>query len=104
MKKIIPIILILLFILIILTGCNNSNNIIKENSKYNTSRTSSLNNNSINDNTTNNTNTENQETYLSSFSTKIYTPNDEARQNNIRLTCSKLNNTIIKSRRNFFFL
>ena len=45
-----------------------------------------------------------KETDISSFSTKIYTPNDESRQTNISLTCSKLNGTVVKSRRNIFFL
>ena len=104
MKKELTFILIILFLSILLTGCNNYNNQIEKNN-YSTSRTSTTNNNTdLNTNTNNNDNNTNSETYLSSFSTIIYTPNDEARQNNIRLTCSFLNNTIVKSRRNIFFL
>ncbi len=43
------------------------------------------------------------ETDLSSFSTKIYTPNDEARQNNISITCSNLNGKIINPGETFSF-
>ena len=104
MKKFLIIIFILSFTLV---GCSNNNpqNDNKESTDYNTSKTAA---NEIN-NQNNITNTEPKvkesvETEISSFSTKIYTPNDEARQNNITLTCSKLNGTIVKSRRNFFFL
>lgn len=109
MKKFLLILIALSFCL---GGCGNSNqnstNDIENNvSNYNASRTSILDNtnnenlNSITDNPDNNKSTESE---ISSFSTKIYTPNDTARQNNIRITCSKLNETIVKSRRNFFFL
>ena len=109
MKKFLLIIIALSFCL---SGCGNSNqnstNDNKSNvSNYNASRTSTLDNtnnenlNSITDNPDNNKNTESE---ISSFSTKIYTPNDKARQNNIRITCSKLYGTIVKSRGNFFFL
>ena len=43
------------------------------------------------------------ETELSSFSTKIYTPNDSARQNNISITCSKLNGKVINPGETFSF-
>ena len=43
------------------------------------------------------------ETDLSSFSTKIYTPNDEARQTNITITCSKLNEKVINPKETFSF-
>ena len=45
----------------------------------------------------------NDEQQLATFSTKIYTK-DSARQNNLTITCSTLNDTIVKARRNFFFL
>ena len=97
MKKFLIVIITLSFCL---SGCGNKNNETTNNQEnsynYNVSRTSISNNN-----TDNNINTE---TELSSFSTKIYTPNDSARQNNIQLTCSELNGTVVKSRRNFFFL
>lgn len=111
MKKFISILLILSFCLV---GCsnenNNSQNSIEENTNYNytASRTSTPNENNSANNVVN-VEAEKEpepppETDISSFSTKIYTPNDSARQTNIGLTCSKLNGTIVKSRRNIFFL
>ena len=44
-----------------------------------------------------------KETPLADFSTKIYSK-DSARQNNISITCKTLNGTIIKKRRDIFFL
>lgn len=96
-----------------LSGCGNKSDNQADNSEnnsynYTVSRTSSSdninNNNSTDNNEANNNENKNIETELSSFSTKIYTPNDKARQNNIRITCSTLNGTIVKSRRNIFFL
>ncbi len=111
MKKFLMILIALSFCL---SGCNNQRNENTNNQEntynYNTSRTSALNNttNTVNDsNNTNNVdniNTKSTESKISSFSTKIYTPNDTARQNNIQVTCSELNGTVVKSRRNFFFL
>lgn len=107
MKKTFLISCILLFSLV---GCSNNNNeetnliTTKENSSYNYTATRTI---KPEENTSSENEIKpetNQETDLSSFSTKIYTPNDTARQNNISLTCSKLNGTIVKSRRNFFFL
>ena len=87
---------ILILLCFCLTGCgnNNSKNIQEENSNYVASSINSTDN-------TNNVeikNNANIETEIASFSTKIYTPNDEARQNNIRITSSKLNGCIVKSR------
>lgn len=125
MKKLLIILVITAFCL---SGCGNndktSQNIQNENTaNYSASKTSTSTNNSDNKNSTNNGNnnnintsnnndvviTRNQdnvntETDIASFSTKIYTPNDEARMNNLRITCSKLNGTIVKPRRNFFIL
>lgn len=104
---------------------NNQNN--TENTSINNTNTNTNFNNF--NNTLNNTNTEentvepytsqkisatktkenneskekNDEQQLATFSTKIYTK-DSARQNNLTITCSTLNDTIVKSRRNFFFL
>ena len=102
MKKILPFLLISLFIL---SGCNNNIN-TEEHNSYNTSKISTKNNSNDFSNSSNTVakNNSNIETELSSFSTKIYTPNDEARQNNIRITCSKLNGVVVKSRRNILFL
>lgn len=127
MKKFLTLVIVLSFCL---SGCSNndenlSNNEVENSYNYTASRTTILNNtnttndndntnknnnnddintNNTNDNNTNATSDINIETDLSSFSTKIYTPNDNARQNNIQITCSKLNGTIVKPRRNFFFL
>ena len=46
---------------------------------------------------------ESKETDMSSVSTKIYSPNDEARQNNITITCSQLNGKIINPGEIFSF-
>ena len=94
MKKFLIMIITLSFCL---SGCGNNNNEKQPNNKanaYNAVRTTTS-------DTTNNTienNNINTETELSSFSTKIYTPNDSGRQNNIKLTCSHLNETVVKSR------
>ncbi len=121
MKKI----LITIFALsLCLSGCGNKDNISnddKQNS-YNAERTISLdnidntNNNNINntnadlntDNNSDDTNKDdkenkNEKTELSSFSTKVYTPNDKGRQNNIQITCSKLNETVVKKGETFSF-
>ena len=105
MKNFLIIIFILAFTLV---GCSNnsSQNNNKESTNYNASKTATT-NDIKNQNDITITDPEVKkfvETEISSFSTKIYTPNDEARQNNITLTCSKLNGTIVKSRRNVFFL
>ena len=46
--------------------------------------------------------TESQEEQLSTFSTKIY-DTDQARQNNINLTCSRLNGLVVKNGDTFSF-
>lgn len=106
MKKLL---IILMFLSFSLTGCGNNNSLEKQeqNNDYTASRTTTIDNN-VNHNNSENSNTSinniesfdnvNTETELSSFSTKIYTPDDEARQTNIRITCSKLNGTVVKSR------
>ena len=101
MKKFLILLLVSCFCL---TGCGNNNSINsqEQNNNYNMSRTTTIDNNLETDNTSINSiesfDDANTETEIASFSTKIYTPNDEARQNNIRITCSKLNGTIVKSR------
>ena len=112
MKKFLIIIFALSFCL---SGCGNKEDNSNKNTDqntYTTQRTATSNNNTANDindddnsndNTNNNTNF-NSETEISSFSTKIYTPNDSARQNNLKITCSTLNGTVVKPRRNIFFL
>lgn len=94
-------------------------NINKDNLNSNnyTSQKTAFENNSINNfnnyKNPNSNNTENQITFdeelnknkeeiISSFSTKIYTK-DSGRQNNVTLTCSKLNSTIIQNGTIFSF-
>lgn len=92
------------------TRNSNSENSI---SKYQTNRTSSTNNNTsnvsqeqINDNK--NAMIKEQkaptitEEQIAIFSTKIYS-NDSARQNNIKITCNTLNNTVVKNGEMFSF-
>lgn len=120
MKKGKWIFLVLLIALILISVViyfysNNSND---ENS-YNAQRTSTQENsqnteNTINNsdiNVSNNSNTESSnqitntpitEITISSFSTKIYSK-DSARQNNIRITCNTLNNTIVDTGSTFSF-
>lgn len=102
MKKILVALFVLCFCL---TGCDNNNddsfNSTNENVNYTAARTKYSNTAS---NEIVKPQEEPVETDISSFSTKIYTPNDEGRQTNIGLSCSKLNGTIVKMRRNFFFL
>lgn len=103
MKKVLFIFYILIFI-IFLTACeNNDANNIKNNSEEN----NYYNYTAIKTTTTEKNSSEayisEPETDIASFSTKIYTPNDSARQNNITLTCSKLNGTIVKKGETFSF-
>jgi len=101
MKKIFLTILIICFFI---TGCSNDTS--QKNSSYSASRTSENNYTNSNNNniSINNIQEEKKEEIeLSSFSTKIYTPNDSARQNNITITCSKLNGIVIKSGETFSF-
>lgn len=58
--------------------------------------------NSTSSNTTAENETQKKEEILSSFSTKIYNK-DSARQNNVSITCSNLNNTIVKNNTTFSF-
>ena len=112
--------ILLTIILFLLTGCNNSNT--NNLTNYNTTRTnipentSTSNENAINQKvtvilnnniTTSNTienadNNSNSETELSSFSTEILT-SDPNRNNNIQLTCDKLNEHIIEPGEIFSF-
>lgn len=89
---------------------NNNNN----NSNYEASKTSSVSNNTNNignsnsnsnlnnDQNNENSNQTNREEEISTFSTKIYTK-EEARQNNLEITCNTLNNTIVKKGEEFSF-
>ena len=77
----------------------------KQKSDYSAEKSNSVN---FTNSTTNNISTvipktpvENE---LSIYSTIIKNQRDSNRQGNISITCSALNNTIVKPRRNFFFL
>ena len=80
---------------------NNKNN---DYTAEKTSSSNEINNNS--DSTYENTNTAPSETIkeetISSFSTKLYSK-DTSRQNNIKITCNTLNNTIVNSGETFSF-
>lgn len=80
---------------------NNKNN---DYTAEKTSSSNEINNNS--DITYENTNTTPSETIkeetISSFSTKLYSK-DTSRQNNIKITCNTLNNTIVNSGETFSF-
>ena len=96
-KKALFILLILPFIL---TGCslNNKNN--SKNIKGNNNRT--LNHANLNYKTEKTSVKKEKEELLYTFSTKIL-DKDSGRQNNIKLTCSSLNGTIVKSGSTFSF-
>lgn len=114
--------LILFLLLFVFTGCNSKENVV--NNSSNVQRLSTANNitnnnspsNSINEiaNETNNTTineiivplneatNEKSEEELSSFSTKLLT-NDNDRENNIEITCSKINQYIVEPGSTFSF-
>ena len=89
---------------------SNKNNTSDNENNYQANRTSTSsnnNNNSEKDNTNNNNDDEKEkskpkEIQLSTFSTKIYS-SDPARQDNIELTCQRLNGTIVKDKDTFSF-
>lgn len=103
MKKVLFFLFIILSLSFALTGCgNNSSNSENTQNSYSAERTATLDNH-IDNNSIENNEDLNQETEIASFSTKVYTPNDKARQNNIQITCSRLNETIVKSGETFSF-
>lgn len=118
MKKILIIVFIIIIAIFIYfyfsksTNNSNTTNNSINNTSLNASKTSQVNtiennnintlNNSINNTNNTSTNSSNVEEEISSFSTKIYTK-DSARQNNLSLTCSKLNGHIVKSSETFSF-
>jgi len=92
---------------------SNKENIILNESKNNTvniqnSNTSVTNNEEsknkteVSENSSHNETEQKKEEEISSFTTKIYTK-DSARQNNVAITCSSLNGTIIKNGSTFSF-
>lgn len=82
----------------------NNNNLFSSKSEnqddIKISRTSE--NRNISNTSNENISTPKQETEISSFSTKIYTK-ESNRQNNLSITCSALNGTIVKSGETFSF-
>ncbi len=79
---------------------------IEQNNKLNNITNNSENENNIAENNQINITTEQteqpKEETISSFSTKIYT-HEKARQNNVTITCSKLNETVIPNGQTFSF-
>lgn len=94
------------------TSTNENNNTnISNNIPDNTTNTIAEENNVSNETNTSQNQTSNEtkekkkeykEEKLATFSTKIYS-SDSARQNNIRITCNKLNNTTVKNGATFSF-
>ena len=90
------------------------NNVKNENVEQNNTTNNTEQNEVSNDNTTNSTTSENTtntnsekaktpiEEQLSTFTTNIYSK-DSSRQNNIKITCSTLNGTIVKNGATFSF-
>ncbi len=85
---------------------NNSNKTSQDDnstSSYETNRTSANSNtNNYNEQNNNETSSQIVEEQIAIFATKIYNP-DPARQNNIAITCSRLNGTIVKNGETFSF-
>lgn len=79
---------------------NNTN--ISENTSQNISSNNSDDTEKTDSNTIENNSTQPKEEKIASFSTKIYSK-DSARQNNIEITCSRLNGFIIKNGSTFSF-
>ena len=111
MKKNFITITLLIFLL---GGCGNSNNISTENNNLsNSENDANIAKTSIEENLSNNTNNTITEEFtkeefkpkeekLSEFSTKIYDKTDE-RQKNVEITCSTLNEQIVKKGEEFSF-
>lgn len=107
-KKVWIIIGILLIVIIgVIYAVNTTNNSNVQN--YDANRTSAsennTNENNQNDNSTEENNQEEKkytEQEIATYSTKIY-DKDEARQNNVSITCNTLNGTIVKAGDTFSF-
>lgn len=85
--------ILMLTLLFVLTGCRNSDQSV-ENNNYQTEKTSTENKNNR---VENNIPYSQKEEELSTFTTTIYTKT-EARQNNVKLACQELSETIVKPR------
>ena len=84
------------------TSTNDNADINTNNDSNNNVATETNNNGNTTNNIINEEPSPPTETMLSTFSTKIYTK-ESARQNNINITCSSLNNTIVKAGETFSF-
>ncbi len=95
---------ILLLLILLLAGCENKKDTQNDNiQNLNTSKLSIMQNVETNHlNTIYPSPTNASPIKLSTFTTTIYTKTEE-RQNNVRITCDKLNGKIVNPRRNFFF-
>ncbi len=83
--------ILMLTLLFILTGCGNSDKPV-ENNNYQAEKASAENNR-----LENNTPPPQKEEELTTFTTTIYTKT-EARQNNVKLACQELSETVVKPR------
>lgn len=82
---------------------NKGNNEKSDSNDHNNTSTNYSNNSSTNESSNNSkTNTELKEIEISTFSTTLYSKDNE-RQHNIQLTCSTLNGTIVKTGETFSF-
>lgn len=105
-RSIFNIILIGIILILFLTGCSNENT----NNQQNNADAERMGTNILDDSNLTQKNvteikknaTGSDEMIISEFSTKIYNK-DEGRQNNLRITCAKLNQTIVKAGETFSF-
>ena len=81
---------------------NKNNNDVSLSSDYNASRISSNASNKISNDTTTDKNAHPTETELCNFSTDILT-DSENRLTNIKITCSRINETVVKAGKEFSF-
>jgi len=104
-KSILKLFLIGSVLIILLTGCNDENNNQNDNvgaEKMQANATDDLNQTQKNVVEIKKNATQNDEITISEFSTKIYNK-EEARQTNVRITCGKLNGSIVKKGDTFSF-
>ena len=87
---------------IILNESKNNNVNIQNSNTSVTNNEESKNKTEVSENSSHNETEQKKEEEISSFTTKIYTK-DSARQNNVAITCSSLNGTIIKNGSTFSF-
>ena len=105
-KNIFKLVLLGVVLIISLTGCSGQENDSNQNGELNAEKTEA---NIVAENITQKNVTEikknatgSDEITISEFSTKIYNK-EEARQTNVRITCEKINGTIVKAGNRFSF-